>query len=256
MKRTLSLCLVVAAAFVVFGRATCQRTRGPVEVVPAQVMKIEDFVYYHNVGITWGDGRYYTVNGGNEGYGMVNVYDARGELLESLELELDGRAIFYNPDEEMLYVKNYGYDVYAVDPDDGEWDVDLPDGLGEENSSVAWSPDGEVIYELGAEGAVTVYESFLGLEQESFELTRWSDEHGYSRALAASDKYLFTWDEGGVVYVHGLDGSYVTRFELPRDGFGFSLSWANGMLWIAEDADGAEEGAEGYWYGYRLKGLK
>ena len=37
----------------------------PVEVVPEQAMKIEDFVYYHNVGITWGDGRYYTLNGGN-----------------------------------------------------------------------------------------------------------------------------------------------------------------------------------------------
>ncbi|MBN2538229.1 hypothetical protein JXB37_08140, partial [candidate division WOR-3 bacterium] len=130
------------------------------------------------------------------------------------------------------------------------------DAFGEENSSVAWSPDGEYIYELGEDGTVVVYESYLGFEEDEFELTRWSEEHGYDFALAASDKYLFTWDEGGVVYVHGLDGSYVTRFELPRDGFGFSLSWANGMLWIAEDADGGEDGATGHWYGYKLKGLK
>jgi hypothetical protein len=43
---------------------------------------------------------------------------------------------------------------------------------------------------------------------------------------------------------------------LPRDGFGFSLTWTNGMLWIAEDADGTDVGADGYWHGYKITGLK
>ena len=46
----------------------------------------------------------------------------------------------------------------------------------------------------------------------------------------------------------------MTKFTLPRSGFGFSLSWANDMLWIAEDADGGEDGADGTWYGYELQG--
>jgi hypothetical protein len=55
-------------------------------------------------------------------------------------------------------------------------------------------------------------------------------------------------------------------FKLPRTGFSFSLSWANGMLWIAEYANGVErdedgnvtggKAADGYWYGYRLVGLE
>jgi len=28
------------------------------------------------------------------------------------------------------------------------------------------------------------------------------------------------------------------------------------MLWIAEDADGGEDGADGTWYGYALEGLE
>jgi DNA-binding beta-propeller fold protein YncE len=254
VKRIVSLCLIVAAALVVFGRATCQR--GPTKVTAQQVMKIEDHVYYHNVGITWDGSRYYTVNGGNENWGMVNVYDGKGKLLESFDVEVDGRGIYWNPEEEMLYVKNFGNDLYAVDPDDGDCDVDLEYVFDQENSSPAMSADGAFYLELTDDGEVRVLESFLGDEEDVIEIDRTSEEHGYSYALAASDKYLFTWDVGGVVYVHDYDGEYVTRVELPRDGFGFSLSWANGMLWIADDADGADDGADGYWYGYKLKGLK
>ncbi len=254
MKRVLALCLVGLAVFVVFGRATCQR--GPEGITPEQTMKIKDHVYYHNVGITFGDDRYYTLNGGNEGWGLINAYDAEGMLLDSWEIEIDGRSIHWNPEEEMLYAKPYGLDVHVIDPDDGEADVDLTDVFYEENSSVAMSTDGEFYYELTEDGEVMVRESFLGEDEDDFELSHVSIEHGYQYALAASDKYLFAWDEGGLVYVYGLDGDYVDRFELPRDGFGFSLSWANGMLWIAEDADAADDGGDGYWYGYRLKGLE
>ena len=255
MKRIVSLCLVVLAAFVVFGRATCKKA-GPERVVPEQVMKIKDHVYYHNVGICYGDGYYYTINGGNDGWGLVNVYDEQGEFVDSWEVELDGRAIFWHPDDEILYVKEYGVNSYTVDPVDGEWDFDLTDVFAEENSSPAMSTDGEYYYELTYDGEVSVLESFFGEPEDFIQLTKWSEEHGYAHALAASDKYLFTWDEGGIVYVHDFGGNYVTRFELPRDGFGFSLSWCNGLLWIAEDADASDDGGNGYWYGYRLKGLR
>lgn len=253
MKRVISLALVALAAAAVFGRATCRRA--PAGIVVTEAMAIRDHVYYHNVGIAFGDGKYYTINGGNAEWGQVNCYDAKGRLLDTWMVELDGRGIYWHPDDELLYIKNYGGDLHSLDPDDGEPDLDLEDVFEDENSSPAASADGEYYFEL-ADGRVRVLESLLGEEERSFELTGVSDENGYRSALAASAEHLFTWDEDGTVRVHDLDGNYVDRFRLPRNGFGFSLTWTNGMLWIAEDADGSDEGADGYWYGYRITGLK
>ena len=99
-----------------------------------------------------------------------------------------------------------------------------------------------------------------GDEDTSFDLSSYNttEEHGYDAAIAASDKFLFVWapNSDKDVLVYGVDGKYVTKFALPRAGFGFSLSWANDMLWIADDADGGSDGADGTWYGYTLKGLE
>ncbi len=254
MKRFVSLCLVAVVVFVVFGRATCGKAKPAAGVTPNHVMRIKDNVFYHNVGITYGDGHYYTVNGGNDGWSVLNVYDEQGSFVESFDIGVNGRSIFYSPADEMLYVKSFGEDLYAVDPGTGEVEVDLEYVFNDENSSVAFSPDGEYIYEL-EDGDVRVLESFLGEEEDEFELSMYGEEHGYRHAIAASDRFLFTWDNKKV-FVYDLKGEFVTRFKLPRTGFGFSLSWANGMLWIAEDADADEEGGDGFWYGYRLDGLE
>ncbi len=254
MKRALSLTLVAAAAIILFGRATCGRPR-PAGVRPVEAMTIADNVYYHNVGITYANGRYYTINGGNEGWSTLNVYDRDGRLLDSFSPGIDGRSIFYHPDDDVLYVKPYGEDLYYVDPEVGTAEVDFEYLFASENSSVAFSPDGSYMYELD-DGTVYVYDMLFGEPEDEFELAVTSGEHGYMYTLAASDRHLFTWDVDQSVYVHTLDGEFVTKFTLPLNGFGFSLSWANGMLWIAEDADAADEGGDGYWHGYRLEGLE
>jgi sugar lactone lactonase YvrE len=121
------------------------------------------------------------------------------------------------------------------------------------------SPDGSTLYELN-EGEVHVYDASTGDEDNSFELSSYSSESdkGYAYAIAASDKFLFVWapNSDKEILVYGVDGEYVTKFSLPRSGFGFSLTWANDMLWIAKDADGKSDGADGTWYGYQLKGLE
>ncbi len=254
MKRFVSLCLVAVVAFVVFGRATCGKPK-PAGVRPVQVMKIKDNVYYHNVSITYGDGKYYTINGGNEDWSVLNIYDKKGRFLDSYDVGLDGRTVFYHPDDELLYVKTCGSELYTVDPEDGEAEIDLEYIFDDENSSPAYSPDGEYVYEL-IDGEVRVVESFLGEEEGAFDLALYGEEHGYKHAIAASDKFLFTWDEDAEVFVHDLEGEFVTKFKLPKTGFGFSLSWCNGMLWIAEDADAGDDSGDGYWYGYRLDGLE
>jgi hypothetical protein len=234
-----------------------QQVRGT-KVTPVLKMEFTDHVYFHNMGLTWDGDYYYTVNGGNTDYSNLNKYDASGSLDESYDVGADGRAIFYSPADEQLYVKPYGTSLDLVDLD-LEFTVEDEEGVfSEDQSSVAMSPDGEKFYEL-EDGTVTVFDSD-GDEEESFELSSYSttEELGFAHAIAASDKFLFVWapDSDTDILVYGIDGEYVSKFTLPRSGFGFSLSWANDMLWIAEDADGDTDGADGTWYGYTLKGLE
>jgi DNA-binding beta-propeller fold protein YncE len=256
MKRVFVLGLAVLAVAVV-GCATGGPHGGPsVKAVPKLVFI--DHVYFHNMGITWDGDYYYTVNGGNTENSNLNKYDKSGSLEESYSVGADGRSILYSPSEEQLYVKPYGTSLDEVDLDLEETSTALEDIFSGDQSSVAMSPDGEKLYEL-YEGTVKVFNTD-GDEETSFKLSSYNttDERGYAAAIAASDKFLFVWapNSDKEILVYGVDGKYVTKFALPRSGFGFSLSWANDMLWIAEDADGGSDGADGTWYGYELKGLE
>jgi len=256
LNRIVRLMLLAAVAFVAFSRATCGKPRpsGPAAVLK---MTIKDHVRYHNMGITWDGSHYFTINGGSENHSNLNEYDGKGRFVASHDVGVDGRAIFYHPDDEELYVKVYGANLNAVDLDDETSDAELEDVFQDQNSSPGFAPDGEQIYEFSG-GTVRVLDFSTGDELSSFELANHSrqDDNGLSMSIAASDKYLFTWGAGGEVLVYGLDGKYVTSFSLPKSGYGYSLSWANGMLWVAEDAGGKTEGADGYWYGYQLTGLQ
>jgi len=248
-----------ALALILFGCATGGKHEGGgIKVTPVQKMEFTDHVYYHNMGITWDGEYYYTVNGGSTDYSNLNKYDDSGELDSEYEISADCRAILYSPSEEQLYVKPYGLSLDEVDLDLEETSTALDDVFSEDQSSVAMSPGGEKLYEL-YEGIVSVFNTD-GDEEGSFKLSSYSQETdlGYAYAIAASDKFLFVWapNSDKDILVYGLDGKYVTKFTLPRSGYGFSLSWANDMLWIAEDADGGEAGADGTWYGYALEGLE
>jgi len=248
---------LAALALVVFGCATTgsQKVAG---VTPVQKMEFADHVYYHNMGIAWDGDYYYTVNGGNTDYSNLNRYDESGELDAEFDIAADGRAVLYSPSEEQLFVKPYGLSLDDVDLEFEETGTALDDIFSGEQSSVAISPDGERLYELH-EGTVDVFNTD-GDKENSLELSSYNttESRGYAFAIAASDKFLFVWapESETDVLVYGIDGRYVTKFTLPRAGFGFSLSWANDMLWIAEDADGDTDGADGTWYGYALEGLE
>jgi hypothetical protein len=255
MRRTATL-ILAALSLVVFTRATCGKPKVS-EVTPVLKMTIKDHVRFHNMGITFDGSHYFTLNGGNEEYCDLHEYDKSGSRVASYDVSIDGRSIFYHPDNEELYAKVYGTGLSSIDLDDESASEELEDAFTEDNSSVGFSPDGSMIYEL-LDGDVTAYEFDSGDEQTTFTLGTVSDETegGYSMSIAASDKFLFVWKNEDEIAVYTLKGKYVTSFELPKSGLGFSLSWCNNMLWVAKDADGSTDGADGYWYGFRLDGLR
>jgi len=251
MNRALRLVLVGLALFV-FVRATCRR--GPVEVTPVEVMEIADEVYYHNVSITWDGSYYYTLNGGNDDWSRINQYDKDGDWVESFEPELDGRTLFYTTDKT-LYAKAYDTDLYTIDLYEEDYDTEEGGLFEEDQTSVGFTPDGRQAFEL-SEGTVHVYDLGEDDEVASFDLERYYDEGNYGMAVAASDQHLFVWGAEDEILVYDHKGRFVTEFELPREGFWASLSWCNGMLWIADDSDSKDELGTGTWFGYQLKGLR
>jgi DNA-binding beta-propeller fold protein YncE len=257
MRRALTLGLA-ALALVVFVRATCGPTPGK-KVTVVEKMEFTDHVYYHNMGIAWDGEYYYTINGGNTSYSNLHKYNEDGESEESYDLSVDGRSILCNAEDGGLYIKPFGTDLLTTDLDIEETETEHSEMFRGEQTHVAMSPDGLRLYEL-FEGKVYVYDAGSGDEETSFRLSSYNttEELGYTYAIAASDKFLFVWapNSDKEVLVYGTDGKYVTKFELPRAGFGFSLTWANDMLWVSEDADGSSDGADGTWYGYALEGLE
>ncbi len=237
------------------------RPRGK-KVIPLLESVIRDSVSFHNTSVAcWG--RYtVTVNGGNWRHGMVNLHTG-DELDTSYSVWLDSRTVFYCRLLDRLCVKPYGRDLYVLDPSTGIPYVHSSNLFRYDNSSVGASSSGRYVFELN-EGQVHVTETTTGFDMGRLTL-QWPEGDtvelpigtgDYGRSCAASWKYLFTWNRRGDVFVHDLEGRYVTRFRLPVDGPGYTLSWCGGMLWAAEDADADELGGIGTWYGYRLKGLE
>jgi hypothetical protein len=250
MRRYATAVLSALLALLIAGCATTGKKKG-LEVRPDLKMTIKDYVNFHNVSITWDGVSYYTLNGGNEEYGVINRYDMDGDLIESSEVLLDGRTLWWDELLEGFYVKVYGYDLMWYDG--GEPEIEDYDVFFHENSSPAFPPDGEYIFEL-AEGTVTVYDGLFLIDEYEFDDVKCGEDL-FAYAIAASDRYLFTWDEEGNVYVYDHGGEYVTSFEIPKVGFGLSLSWCNDMLWVGEDADASTDGGTGTWYGFELIGL-
>jgi hypothetical protein len=249
MKKALQVCLLVA--FVIISlHATCGPKK-PLIKEPVEVVKFKDKVYFHNMSITFDGTYYYTLNGGNDAYCMINQYDVDGELIDEYDVELDGRAIFYNPMDENIYIKVYGGDLYMVDLYVETTELVHEGIFKDDQSSPGMSPDGKYLYEY-YEGRMRVLDFETGKKVKGYTFEPTYNETGYSTSLACSDYYLFAWGGTDEIVVYDHDGKYITEIEMPRDGYGFSLSYCNGLLWFAKDADGSSDGGTGYWFGYRL----
>lgn len=252
MKRTIKIIAVIVIGILSL-KATCGKPKITISSLP--VITIEDDVYFHNMSITFDGDHYFTLNGGNDEYGKVNEYDIDGNYIDSYSLTIDGRAIFYHPDDQSLYAKIYGSDLFSIDLYLYDAYSEKTDIFVEDNGSPAISPDGTTLYEL-SQGEVRVIDFADGDVIKTIPISKYYDEHGYKTSIAATNKYLLVWGSPNEVLVYDLNGKYVTKITLPRDGYSFSLSYCNGLLWIAEDADGSTDGATGYWYGYKVEGLE
>lgn len=254
MKRYIRL-FALCVFMVVSIRSTCKTmcyTPQRLRDKPKEVIRFEDYVYYHNMSITYDGKHYYTINGGNEARCVINEYDEKGNVVDTYDVGLDGRSILYNPQDRTLYVKVYGTDLYSVNLTDESAEIVLVNVFKDDNSSVGISADGKELYEL-VNGVVRVIDVTTGEERRTFAVKDYHDVHGYQNNIAVCKYYCHIWGAEDKILVYKLDGAYTATLQLPRPGYGFSLSFCNKKLWVAEDADAADDGGNGEWYGYKIQ---
>lgn len=234
--------LVICCIFIFAGFANAQI------LTPRVVFK--ETPQTHNMHIT-SDGQYlYTCNGGKPNLGQISKFTLDGTKIASYKIELDMRSIMYNPSNKKLYVNTYGKKLYKID--------DLVQGVysevfefpaTSEQSSPSLSANGKLIYYMD-NGELSVYNMKNGKLKTTISGLTCSDEASLGSAAVAVDKNnIYTWDgDAQSVYVYDLKGKYQRSLKLNQGDYGFSLSIANGLLWVSTDGNYEE----GTWYGYTI----
>jgi len=198
----------------------------------------------HPMALTWNGSFYYGIWDGTSP-GQIKRFDVNGILLDSTSVNLDPRDLEYSTADGKFYVKIYGQDWYRVDVSTGAATLVFPGMFANSQSSPAMSADGLTVYEHES-GTIRVLSAVTG--QMLRQLTGFATGvYPSTEGLAADGSHLFTWD-GSIVYMYDLQGRLITQFTVPSGNFGFSLSYAKGLLWTSTDVSSGT----GTWYGYRL----
>jgi hypothetical protein len=264
VRTGLAICLAVCLAFSVsalaaddtslnpgsnqpaLGRVVVGEPGAGIDLTPTLDITIQHSHLYHSMSITADENYYYMVNGGNADYGRVLTYDLNGNFIQEVGVNLDGRAIFYNPNDGTVYVKVYGFALYWVDPSTGANGLVRPTMFHTTQGHVGFDPSTQYLYELD-EGTVYVIDLVTGNTPRSMRGFLYGGS-GYSHAICTDGQHIFTWDETQV-HAYDMNGNYQESFSLDYGSYGYSLSWANNRMFAADD----QSGGHGYWYGYTLE---
>lgn len=204
----------------------------------------------HNMSVCSDGEFYYTVNGGNAVTGQIGKFSENGNLIGHYPIELDMRSIMYNKKDECFYVNNYDEKLYKIeDITSGTFEVVFDDVNFYDQSSLALHPKGKKLYEF-KNGILKIYNFKNGKITDTFyDLKHGDDLKDGSTAVAVSTKRIYTWDGyTQTVFVYNKKGEYIKSLSLSKGTYGFSLSYANGFLFVSEDGNYSI----GKWFGYDL----
>jgi hypothetical protein len=205
----------------------------------------------HNMHLT-SDGQFlYTCNGGKPELGQISKFKLDGTKIDSYKIALDMRSIMYNPNDKKLYVNTYSQKLYRIN-DLGMSDftevADFPDR--NEQCAVALSTNGKLIYFMEF-GELYIYTLKTGKLKATLSGLKTADDASLGgTAVAVNKKNIFSWNAGEqMVNIYDLKGKFQKSVKLTQGDYGFSLSYANDLLWVSSDGNYDE----GTWYGYEIK---
>jgi DNA-binding beta-propeller fold protein YncE len=219
----------------------------------------------HNAHITSDGKSYYTCIGGaydKVSNGKINKYSLNGDFLRSYSFKnFDMRSIMYNRKDGKLYIATYDAKLYKiVDLENGTTQLVFEKKYKNPQSAIAMDPDGKRFYDMD-DGTLTVHKLKDGsviqtLSGLSFGADDKDDETSPkgrfgSTAVAVDNNYIYTWDAHASVkkiYAYDKKGKFIQAFSITSGNYGFSLSCANGYIFVAIDGSGGI----GTWNGYKL----
>jgi DNA-binding beta-propeller fold protein YncE len=222
--------------------------------VKAQTLKpklqFDDDPRTHNVHVA-SDGQYlYTVNGGKAYLGQISKFTLDGKYLTSYDINLDMRSLMYNNKDKKFYVCTFEKDIFRVtDMEKGTYELVLGQIYDNEQANLAMSPDGKYIYYFN-DGIVKIFKFPSGKLSKTIKgLDKGSEFTTGNSSVAVDDKHIYTWNSDyKLIFVYDLKGKKIKSAQISKGEYGFSLSCANGLIFVSTDGDYKV----GKWYGYDL----
>jgi DNA-binding beta-propeller fold protein YncE len=217
----------------------------------------------HNAHLT-SDGKfYYTCNGGTDKEGnpsgKINKYTLSGEFVKAYAFsKFDMRSIMYNSKDKHLYIATYDQKIYKIiDLESGTTELRFEKLYKNPQSAIAMDPDGKTIYAMDC-GTLTLYKfkdgsvikTMSGLSFGADDKTSPVIGKYGSTAVAVDKKHIYTWDahSSKKIYAYDKKGNFVKSFQVSSGNWGFTLSYANGYVFVANDG----QYRTGTWSGYKL----
>jgi len=218
----------------------------------------------HNAHITWDGKFYYTCNGGTDKdgspTGKINQYTLAGVFVKSYPFKkFDMSSIMYNSKDKHLYIATQDLKIYKiVDLENGTTETHLENVYRNGRCNIALDPNGKIMYVMDG-GTLSQYKfldgslitSFSGLAHGADDSTSKIPGRYGSTAVAVDKNYIYTWDahsSSKKIYAYDKKGTFVKEFRISSGNWGYSLSFANGYVFVAMDG----QFKVGMWYGYRL----
>lgn len=212
-----------------------------------------DDPYNHNMHIASDGSYYYTINGGNNSNGKINKYDLNGVFIQTYPIQIDGRGLSFNTADNYFYVSTYLGDIVKITNLTTGAFTTLHSGIMQnEQASFALSMDGTKFYDF-FQGTLLVHDLATGsLIKTITGLSYGPNSVGGNAAIAIDLQHLYTWDATNqTVFVYDTTGTLLKTMALNFGNYGFSLSTANGHLFVSVDGNYSV----GTWYGYLLSNI-
>jgi DNA-binding beta-propeller fold protein YncE len=238
----------------IFGMATLLMALLISASIKAQTLnpKIEfdDDPRTHNVHLA-SDGQYfYTVNGGKAYQGQISKFTLEGKYLTSYDVNLDMRSLMYNAQDKSFYVCTFEKEIYRItDLEKGTFKNVLSELYDNEQANLALSPDGKYLYYF-SDGTVKIFKFPSGKLYKTISgFDKGKEFTSGNSAVAVDGKHIYTWNaEYKLIFVYDMKGKKIKSVQISKGDYGFSLSYANGLIFVATDGNYDV----GHWYGYDI----
>lgn len=211
-------------------------------------IQFEDEPRTHNFHVA-SDGEFlYTVNGGKAYMGQISKFSLTGNYITSYDIDLDMRSLMFNGKDKSFYVCTYERNIYKItDMEKGSYALVLSELYENEQAGLAMSPNGKLLYYFN-DGTLLIYNFPSGkLSKTITGLDKGSEVSTGNSVVAVDDKYIYTWNSDyKMVFIYDLKGKKIKSVNISKGDYGFSLSCANGLIFVSTDGDYDV----GTWYGY------